>query len=134
MKLQLASGFFISALILAACGGGGSSGGGPTTVTGPSPAPGISAAAPALGEEIAVAINTAMRAGTASAEPPGLGSRLMRLFLPVPLHAQAAFTANCRRGGNVNIRYTGARPVVLAGTSVVFASAYWRSIPSWAAR
>lgn len=120
MRLTIAFGLLISASVLIGCGGGSSGGGG--TVTSPTPATvTVADAAPALGEEIAIAVNAALRAGTAAAQPPGLAERLLQLFAPT-LHAQSAFVANCRRGGNVNIRYTGSRPVVLAGTSVVFSN------------
>jgi hypothetical protein len=108
------------------CGGGGNAGGGtatsPTpTATAPAPAITIADAAPAIGQEIATVVNAALRAGTASIPTqPGTLARILQWLTPT-LQAQSSnFVANCSRGGNVNIRYTGFRPVVLAHTSVVF--------------
>ena len=109
--------------VAAACGGGSSGGG--TTVTSPT-APTtttitIADAAPMLGQEVATTVNAALRAGTAASPQPGTLAAIWQLLVPT-LHAQSNFAANCSRGGNVNIRYTGSRPVVLAGTSVVFSN------------
>ena len=74
-----------------------------------------------LGQEVATAVNAALRAGTAASPQPGTLAAIWEWLVPT-LHAQSNFAANCSRGGNVNIRYTGSRPVVLAGTSVVFSN------------
>lgn len=113
---QLACGALLAAIASAACGG--SSGGG-TTVTGPTTTQlTVADAASSIGEELAITINAALRAGTASSRPePGTIAAIWRFFVPT-LNAQSNFVANCNRGGNINIRYTGFRPVVLANTSI----------------
>lgn len=119
---RLVLGSICASIAIASCGGGSSSGGG-TTVTSPTPTQlTVADAASSIGEEIASSINSALRAGTASSQPEsGTIAALWRFFLPV-LSAQSNFVANCSRGGNVNIRYGGFRPVVLANTSIEFSN------------
>jgi hypothetical protein len=113
---QLAFGTLIAAITIVACGGGSSGGG--TTVTAPTTTQlTVADAAPSIGEELAITIDAALRAGTASSPPPGTIAAIWRFFVPT-LTAQSNFVANCNRGGNINIRYTGFRPVVLVNTPI----------------
>lgn len=109
---------------LSGCGGGGSN----NPVAGPTPTPAMTIAdvAPSLAESIGSSITAALRAGfsTTAGVPrsEGVIAWLLRSLRPVPLYAQTSnFIAQCSRGGNVNIRYFGARNrVVLSNTEIVF--------------
>jgi len=110
----------VMGVCLVACGGGNPTPA-PTAVTTPSPAPAPAPAALTVGD-VAVSVSntmnvafiTAMRAGALSAlddtRPGGGLLALFRFLLPEPLYAQApAYQASCPGGGNVVVRYGGAR-------------------------
>lgn len=109
-----------------ACGGGNSSSPSPVVTPAPSPAPAPAPAPAALtlgdvavsmSNTMNVAFIAAMRAGAlqASADEPRPDAGLLafiRFLLPQTLYAQApAYQAACPGGGNVVVRYNGARAV-----------------------
>jgi len=111
-------------ILIISCGGGNSSPSTPSPVPSPAPlpAPAPPAQAPLTVGDVAVSMSNtmnttfiaAMRAGSLSAFNDDSGSRglraLLRFLLPEPLYAQSnPFTAPCPRGGNVTVRYGGAR-------------------------
>jgi hypothetical protein len=114
----------VIAVGLVACGGGNPTPS-PTPVATPAaPAPAPAPAPPAALTVADVAVSmsntmnvtfiAAMRAGSLSASIGDVDSTrwlaLFRFFLPEPLYAQTnPFTAPCPRGGNVTVRYGGAR-------------------------
>lgn len=125
MRVRTVWGMAVVVVAAAACGGGSGNAGNTATVTAPTATVTMAEFAPSLGEAVASTIDAALRAGTSASLPQeGVAATLRRLtewFAPVTLHAQASsFAANCSRGGNVNIRYAGLRPVVMAGTDAVF--------------
>lgn len=122
MRIHL-PGIVLAIALAAGCGGSKTSPSG-NTITSPSDTISMTEAAPSLGQAVASTIHAALETGSAqSAQAAGQASlfeRLVRFFGPVTLHAQSSFAANCSRGGNVNIRYSGLRPVVMSGSEAVF--------------
>jgi len=85
--------------------------------------------APSLAQEINTTLEAALRAGLgtaalASTRPETFFASLLRLLLPVPVYAQAGFTANCRSGGTIRIQSGVSAPgggrVVLSSSPAIW--------------